>query len=101
VVALREFGIEEESLKKISSMDFKTITFFQFGERPRRIDFLTRIAGISYEEAAPEVNYFPFGNMKIPIIQYYHLVRSKIANDRPQDKADIDMLHKINRWRKK
>lgn len=101
LLALKEFGTNEKSLNGVAKLDFTKITFFQFGKRPRQIDFLTKVVGVSWTEAYPEVAYFPFGNEKIPIIQYYHLVRTKITNDRPQDKADIEMLHKINRWKKK
>ena len=96
ILALSEFGIEQENLNKLSTKDFKEITFFYFGERPRRIDFLTKINGVSYEEAEKELLSFPFENIQIPIIQYYHLIRSKIANNRPQDKADVEMLQKIH-----
>jgi len=89
ILALSEFGIGQENLNKLSDKDFKEITFFYFGERPRRIDFLTKINGVSYEEAAKEVLFFPFESIQIPIIQYYHLIRSKIANNRPQDKAGV------------
>ena len=96
ILALSEFGIGHENLDLLAQKDFNEITFFYFGERPRRIDFLTRINGVIFDEAEKEVQSFPFENVQIPIIQYYHLIRSKISNNRPQDKADVEMLQKIH-----
>ncbi len=101
IPALREFGIGKESLQKLSHLDFSQTHFFFFGEKPRRIDFLTRINNVTFEEAEPVMAYFPMGDQKIPIIQYQHLILSKIANNRPQDVADVDRLQKINQFKKK
>ena len=39
------------------------------------------------------------GKQKIPVINYHHLITLKILAARPQDKADVDILQKINRFR--
>ena len=101
IVALREFGIGEESLNKVSTLDFSQIQFFFFGEKPRKIDFLTHINIVSFEDAAKEANYFPLKEITIPIIQYQHLILSKITSSRPQDAADVDRLQKINQFKNK
>jgi len=95
VVALKEFGISNDSLKKLSKLDFNKIQFFHFGERPNRIDFLTKINLVTYTVAAKEARVFTIGKILIPIIQYHHLILSKMTTDRPQDKADVEMLQKI------
>ena len=90
--ALNEFGIGSESIQKLSKLDFLHTQFFFLGEKPRRVDFLTRINNVSFAEAEPAVNYFPLADEMIPIIHYEHLILSKISNDRPQDIADVDRL---------
>ena len=95
IAALKEFEINSESLVKLSVLDFNQIQFFFFGEKPRRIDFLTKINNVTFDEAYPVVNFLPLQNEKIPVIQYEHLILSKISNNREQDKADVDMLQKI------
>ena len=52
ITALKELGIGEDSLKKLSETNFKEISFFHYGERP-------------------------------------------------QDKTDVEMLQKINQFKKK
>jgi len=98
--ALKEFGIDSESLQLVSNIDFNEIQFFFFGKKPRRIDFLNRISGITYDEAEKEVNHFPLENSSVPIIHYEHLILSKISNERAKDKADVEELQRINRYRK-
>lgn len=98
--ALKEFGIDSESLQLVYNIDFNEIQFFFFGKKPRRIDFLNRISGISYDEAEKEVNYFPLENSNVPIIHYEHLILSKISNERAKDKADVEELQRINKYRK-
>jgi len=97
--ALREFGIFDVDLKALSKKDFSQIQFFYIGKKPSRIDFLNRISGVSYDDAEKEVNYFPLQNIKVPIIQYHHLILSKISNERTKDKADVEELQKINKYR--
>lgn len=101
IPALKEFGIGNESLLSISQLDFTGIQFFFFGNKPRRIDFLTQISGVTYKEAIKEVNHFPLHNENIPIIQYHHLILSKISNKRSKDKADVEELQRINKYRNK
>lgn len=98
--ALRDFEIEEEDLKKIAGQDFTQPQMFFFGQKPKRMDFLTKINGVTYQEAISQVNHFPLDNMQIPVIQFEHLILSKISNDRPQDKADVEKLQEIARNRR-
>jgi hypothetical protein len=99
--ALKEFGILNDDLNELTTRDFTQIQFFYFGSKPRRIDFLNRISGVTFEEAEKVVNYFPLKNVKVPIIQYHHLILSKISNERGKDKTDVEELQKINKFRNK
>ena len=101
IPALKEFGVGDASLQKLSAVDLSQIQYFFFGEKPGRIDFLTQINNVTWSEAEPKVNYLPLQNEGIPVIHYHHLILSKIANNRPQDKADVEMLQKINQFKKK
>ena len=100
LAALNEFNIKESSLEQVKQIDLSKPQVFFVGEKPRRIDFLTHVSGISFSEAIEQVNYFPLENKKIPVIQYHHLILTKIATGRAKDKADVEELEKINRYRK-
>jgi hypothetical protein len=57
--------------------------------------------GVSFAEADAQVNHFILEKQKIPVIPYQYLILSKFSTDRIQDKADIEMLQKINNKKKK
>jgi predicted nucleotidyltransferase len=98
--ALAEFGIESDDLDQLASMDFNMpMPVFFIGEAPRRIDFITAVNNISFEEAITEVNYFLVENIKIPVIQYQHLLLTKSGTSRAKDLADIEELKRINKFR--
>lgn len=100
ILALREFGIGDESLQLISGLDFNHTQFFYFGEQPRRIDFINKISGVNFNEAIAEVKFLPLENERVPVINYRHLILSKISNERAKDKADVEELQRINKYRK-
>src|SRR4051812_27265181 len=51
LIALKSFNIDDDSIDDIRTLDFTETIFFKFGEEPDRIDFLTRISLVSYEDA--------------------------------------------------
>ena len=48
---LKTLGIIPGDLELLRKTDFTTTIAFHIDEAPRRIDFLTRLSGIKYEEA--------------------------------------------------
>jgi len=98
-LALTSFGIENEDVKKVSKINFTEPQVFFIGKVPRRIDFLTKITGINFTEANEQVNFFFMQDLKIPVIHYHHLLISKTNTGRLKDKADIEELERINRYK--
>jgi hypothetical protein len=96
LLALEEFGIDEASLRALEALDFTQTTFFKIGKEPERMDFLTRINLVEYGEADKQKIVADLDDLKVPFLHLNHLILSKINTDRPQDKADIEMLQKIN-----
>jgi hypothetical protein len=101
IKALEEYNIHSDDLKLLSKIDFTKIQYFFIGEKPKKIDFLTKINNVTFDEAIKSVNHFPLENEQVPIIQYHHLILSKISNDRLKDKADVEELQRINKHRNK
>lgn len=100
--ALADFGIEDEYLEILKQTDFTNpVEVIHVGEPPRRIDFLTLISNIKFEDAIKNVNYFPAADINIPVIHYNHLILSKLTSNRLKDKADVEELQRINKYRKK
>lgn len=98
--ALKDFGVEESDLEKLEKTDFTVPQVFYIGAKPRRIDFLTKVSGISFSEAISQVNYFGLQDKQVPVIHYHHLILTKITTGRAKDKADIEELERINKYRK-
>ncbi len=98
--ALREHGINESDLKSVHKMDFTEVQVLHIGEKPNKIDFLTKVLGLTYDEADSKKSLLPLKDKNIPVIHYHHLIVLKMLAGRPQDKADIDILQKINKFRK-
>ena len=98
--ALIDFGIEEEGLGKLKHIDFTgPIQTIHIGIPPRSIDFLTLISNVKFEDAILNVNYFQLENITVPVIHYNDLILSKITSNRLKDKADIEELQRINKYR--
>ena len=101
VKALKDFGVIDQHLETLKEMDFTNpVPVFYFGKEPRRIDFLTMISNVKFEEAMQRVNYSALENEKVPVIHYNDLILSKLTSNRLKDKADIEELEKINKYRK-
>jgi hypothetical protein len=99
--ALEEFGITDDGIAELRKMDFtRPLPVFWFGQPPKTIDFVTLVSNVKFEEAIKEVRFFFMGNEKIPIIHYTHLILSKSTSSRLKDKADVEELERINKYRK-
>ena len=62
---------------------------------PRRIDILTQITGVEYEDAESQVVSIQLENIRVPVIGLTHLLQNKSAVGRPQDNADVARLRQM------
>jgi hypothetical protein len=65
---------------------------YQIGLPPNRIDLLTGIDGVSFEEAWADRVDCVVDGVAFPMISRHHLVMNKRATGRPQDLADVARL---------
>ena len=90
--ALKDFGAP---LAGVSQSDFaKPGVTFQIGVAPLRIDILTEISGVQFDEAWRDRSMHPFGPFTIPFLGKQTLIQNKRASARPKDLADIASLEK-------
>lgn len=91
--ALSKFGAP---LGELSKQDFVAPgTVVQIGAAPRRIDILTHITGVEYEDAESQVVMIELEGLTVPVIGLAHLLQNKAAVGRPQDRADIARLEEL------
>ncbi len=67
---------------------------FQIGVAPNRIDVLTAIDGVTFDEAWPDRQETRYSDQTVPVISRQHLILNKRATGRAQDLLDADELEK-------
>lgn len=79
----------------VSAADFTTPgTVYQMGLPPRRIDVLTAISGVTFEDAWPTRVELEIRGHKIGFLSRTALLTNKRAAARPKDLADVVLLEK-------
>jgi hypothetical protein len=63
---------------------------FQLGVPPYRIDILTELTGVTFDEAWANRTSVQIGSVIYPVIGKREFVRNKRATGRPQDLIDAD-----------
>jgi hypothetical protein len=92
MAALSAFGAP---LKDLSADDLVTPgTIFQIGVAPIRIDVMTSIDGVGFDEAWAERLVARFADVPVPVLSATQLIRNKRSVGRPQDMADVDWLER-------
>ncbi len=88
--ALEQFGapLLDLTVDDLASPDL----VFQIGVVPARIDLLTSVSGIGFEEAWTGRMTVRIGDLHVPVIGREALIRNKRAAGRPRDIADIAEL---------
>jgi hypothetical protein len=90
--ALAAFGAPLEALA-ITPVDLtRPDTVAQFGLPPWRIDILTGISGVTFDEAWPARIEAYFDDVLVPFIGQAAFIRNKRASGRLKDLADIEAL---------
>ena len=90
--ALAAFGAPLASLPIRESDLTRPDTVAQFGLPPWRIDILTGISGVTFDEAWSERVEDFFADVRVPFIGRAAFIRNKRASGRLKDLADIESL---------
>jgi hypothetical protein len=90
IQALAQFGAP---LEKVSAEDFsRPGIVFQMGLPPVRIDVLTELSGLTFQEAWPGRLQASFGPLTVDVIGREDFIRNKRATGRIKDAGDIESL---------
>lgn len=71
----------------------------QIGIEPNRIDILSDIDGVEFDDAYPSRVVARVDDVDIPFVGLQHLLRNKRATGRSEDATDADQLEKARRGR--
>ncbi len=92
VAALHAFGAPLDA-HGVTEDDFQLPgSIYQIGLPPRRIDILTELSGVSFDEATEDVLEGTLGAIAVRFIGRGAFVRNKRASGRLKDLADIEAL---------
>jgi len=88
--SVNEFGF---SSFKLTTSDFtKPGNVIQLGYPPLRIDLLTEIDGVTFEDCFKNKRQVTINNLIVNFIGYEDLLKNKRESGRPRDIDDIDNL---------
>lgn len=90
VAALHDFGFGDVAPEAEALTQPRKI--FMLGRKPFRIDILTGISGVGFDEAWSARTHVDLEFGRIPLIGREHLVANKKASGRPKDLADLAAL---------
>lgn len=91
-LALSDFGFTE--LPGFDESFLQGDRILQFGVPPNRIDILTKITGVTFDEAWQTRVEGEIDGLRLPIINRACLIKNKTAAARPKDIADTAALLK-------
>lgn len=93
VRALKRFGAP---LMNLSEEDFhRPGIVFQIGNAPQRIDILSSVSGVRYEDAVRRAETMQVDGLSLKDISLYDLILNKQASGRPKDLADAQALERL------
>jgi hypothetical protein len=88
--AIGDFGAP---LDGVSPVDFKTPgTIFQIGVAPRRIDIITEIDGVTFEEADADKKIIDIEGLNLPFVSKKKLIINKLSTGRKKDQLDAENM---------
>ena len=90
--ALSKFGAPMNDID-ISTFSVPNI-IFQMGVVPNRIDIITTIDGVGFDDAWLHRKIIEIEDIKISILSREDLIKNKKATGRDKDKADVKILEK-------
>jgi hypothetical protein len=90
IEALRAFGAP---LLDLAEKDLaQPGVIFQIGVPPVRVDVITVVDGVAFDEAWSERMSTAYAGVPTSVLSLRHLILNKEASGRPQDLADLDWL---------
>lgn len=67
---------------------------FQIGIAPRRVDIITTISGVRFDEAYQHHQVVEIEDLSIPILSLGDIIKNKRATGRDKDRLDADQLER-------
>ena len=95
-----KLDFDGESIAAIAAMNFTDVIVFHIGIEPERIDFLSKVQGLNFDEAFSRKQFLSIKELAVPVLHLDDLIVSKLLANRLKDRADVEELQIINRLKK-
>ncbi|GJG87913.1 hypothetical protein tb265_30940 [Gemmatimonadetes bacterium T265] len=95
--ALADFGMPMDTCSVEELLDPDMV--FQFGQPPGRVDVMTTVSGVTFDDAWAARVSLPLDGVPVWVMSRQHLVANKRASGRPKDAADVHTLESERRGR--
>lgn len=89
----RDFGFGDLGLKEEDFLEEEIVV--EIGREPLKIQILTGIDGVTFEECWKDRREVQLSGMAIPFIGIESLLKNKAASPRAKDKIDLEELKRI------
>jgi hypothetical protein len=89
-IAIERFGAPRRNINKADF--YAPDVVFQIGVEPTRIDILTSIDGVDFDEAWPHRRMVQIDELQFGVIGREQLLKNKRASGRPKDLLDAGQL---------
>lgn len=93
----KKMEFDPDGINHIDKMDFTSVVIFHIGNEPDRIDFLSKVAGLNFDEAFKQKEILSVKDYQIPVLRFDDLIANKLVAGRLKDLADIENLMKIKK----
>jgi len=91
--ALTVFGAPLDGVEPADLLDPETV--LQVGLPPRRVDILSEVEGVEFDDAWRRREMLDLDGLVVPVLGLDDLIEAKRAADRSQDRADVEALERI------
>jgi hypothetical protein len=99
LAVFQNLQFDPEGMKKLNEMDFTGVVIFHVGNEPERIDFLSKVQGLNFDDAYAQRQILDLKGNPVPVLHLNDLIANKLLANRLKDQADIENLMKIQRKR--
>lgn len=97
MAALRQFGAPVDAHGLTLEDLERPGTVYQIGQPPRRVDIMTSISGVSFDEAFESRTEVEVAGRMIAFLGRQTLLRNKLAAGRAKDLLDVKLLNREKR----
>lgn len=93
LLAFHDFGMPVFDMDKAAFLS-EQFDVWSFGRDPVRIDLMTAVKGLDFDEAFSSAQYFTENNVSFRFLHMNTLIKAKQASGRYRDMDDIEQLSK-------